>query len=218
MRSETGVGVPESASFAQALGTLKRRGSNILVVGEAGCGPHTTACGRLLGVGSADTRYRLIVTTDPEAVDRTADRAEVRYIVRTDPDEDRAERSYPTDAVTETAMLGVLGTTFVETVDGFEDDGDLAPSALRVCVDSVSELVETHDAENVFRLLHVMTARIRQCRGMGHYHLPIDRDEEAVRLFEPLFDAVVELRPGADEPEHRWHLRDREGATDWIPL
>ncbi|WP_290818884.1 hypothetical protein [Halovivax sp.] len=221
MRSEPGVGVPESASFAQALGTLKRRGSNILVVGAAGCGSHGSACNRLLGDGSNEARFRLVVATDPGRVASHAERGEdgeTRFIVQRDGDAARSDRTYPTGSVIETEMLGVTGAKFVGTLDEFDEESDLAPSELRVCVDSVSDLVQSHDAENVFRLLHVMTTRIRRSRGMGHFHFPIDREEEAARLFEPLFDAVVELRSGSEGPEHRWHLRDRDADTDWISL
>ena len=217
MGSEPGVGVPASASFVQALDTLKREGSNILVVGDVGVAPREAACHRLIGDSSVDSRFRLFVTTDPARV-KASDEVESKYLVQRPADSNRARQEYPTSNVTETTMLGVLGTEFVETIDEFEaESGDVDPSELRVCVDSVSTLLQSNDSENVFRLLHVMTTRIRQINGMGHYHLPIDRDNEAVRLLEPLFDAVVELR-GGDRAEHRWHLRDTETATDWIPL
>ena len=217
MGSEPGVGVPASASFAQALDTLKREGSNILLVGDVEPGPRESACHRLLGDSSTDSRFRLFVTTDPSRVEATDD-VESAYLVQRPADSNRARQEYPTTNVTETTMLGVLGTEFVETVDEFEaESGTVEPSELRVCVDSVSTLLQTNDSENVFRLLHVMTTRIRQISGMGHYHLPAGRDEEAVRLLEPLFDAVVEIRAG-DQAEHRWHLRDTETTTDWITL
>ena len=217
MGSEPGVGVPASASFAQALDTLKREGSNILIVGDAESGPRDAACHRLLGDSSTDDRFRLFVTTDPSCVE-PGEGVESQYLVQRPADSNRARQEYPTSNVTETTMLGVLGTEFVETVDEFEaENDDVEPSQLRVCVDSVSTLLQTNDSENVFRLLHVMTTRVRQINGMGHYHLPIDRDDEAVRLLEPLFDAVVEVRSG-DQAEHRWHLRDAETTTDWIPL
>jgi hypothetical protein len=43
-----------------------------------------------------------------------------------------------------------------------------------------------------------------------------------VRLLEPLFDAVVEVRRTEDGDEERleqrWHLRDRDAESGWIEI
>lgn len=226
MGTEPGVGGSESANFAQALSTLKRQGSNILLVGETGPSAHEPACGRLLGDGSGENRYRIFVSTDPSARELSpatdasiaGENTASHYLFHTD-SEDDVPHDLTEDEVTVTPMLGVLGTEFVELVNEFEaDTGSLNPSQLRVCVDSVADLLADHQSENVFRLLHVMTTRTIRASGMGHFHLPVESDSEAVQLFKPLFDAVVELRCGADGPEHRWTLRDKSTVTDWIPL
>ncbi|WP_254862933.1 DUF7504 family protein [Halovivax gelatinilyticus] len=217
MGSEPGGATPERASFVQSLEALKRQGSNVLVVGTTAVKPHDAVCGRLMGTGSVDSRSRIVVTTDWSRVvsaDCCGPEA-TQFLVLGDGD--RAEEEIP-DNATEVSLLGVLGTTFVELINDIEADMDLDPSQLRVCVDSVSDLVEMYDTENVFRLLHAMTTRIRQSRGMGHYHLPIDRAEEAVSLYEPLFDAVITLRTNGERIEHRWDLRDGTAQTDWIDL
>lgn len=121
-------------------------------------------------------------------------------------------------SITELSGIGMVGREFVECVDQFETQGDLDPATLRVCVNSIDDLLARYESEVVFRLLHVLTARTRRSRGMGHYHLPIGRESEAVRLFEPLFDAVVSFKAVSDGLEHRWHLRDSETTTDWIPI
>lgn len=224
MGTEPGVGVPDSATFAQALGKLKREGSNILLVGDAAVSSHESACRRLLGDASADSRYRLIVvtgrsgcTTATPAVD--TDDEKTRYVVRAPSGDDAVEWGYPEAAATETSLLGALGSDVVAAIDDFESHASgLEPSELRVCVDSIGDILDEHASENIFRLLHVMTTRIRQVSGMGHFHLPVDRDHEAVHLFEPLFDAVVEIRSTDGDPEHRWHLRDTRTSSDWLEL
>ena len=141
---------------------------------------------------------------------------------------DPADPSTPGDSVVEdstarsgaleAATIGILGKQFVDTIDSIESDIDLSPSELRVCVDSVSDLLEAESAEVVFRLLHAMTMRSKRSRSMGHYHYYGDRDHEDVRLIEPLFDAVVSVRDEDGTVEHRWEVRDRETETDWIPV
>lgn len=218
MGSELGVGVPESTSFAQALGTLKREGSNVLLVGEGTKSSHRQVCDRFLG-SMGSTQQRIVVTTGGDRVGcRECGADRTHYIVLTNDTAQSTPVSNAAGTVTEHTVLGMVGREFVERVDDLESQVELVPSALRVCVDSIADLLERYDSELVFRLLHVLTTRTRRSRGMGHYHLPIDRDAEAVRLFEPLFDAVVSLRSAPDGPEHRWHLRDRETPTDWIPL
>lgn len=220
MGSELGVGVPESTSFAQALGALKREGSNVLLVGEGTKSSHRHLCDRFLG-STESAQQRIVVTTDGGRIEheRSGCGAEqTHYILLRDEAASSVVEPNGVRSVAEHSVLGMVGREFVERVDDLESQVELVPSALRVCVDSIADLLERYESELVFRLLHVLTTRTRRSRGMGHYHLPIDRTAEAVRLFEPLFDAVVSLRSAPDGPEHRWHLRDREAPTDWIPL
>lgn len=225
MGTEPEVGVSKRTTFTQELSKLKREGSNILLVGESGSVAHESACQRHLGDATRANRYRLFVTTadnrccelDHVATDRSAPRT--RYIVQRSGEVHTERDVFPPESVTQTTMLGVLGTTVVETIDEFEDEaGGLDPSELRVCVDSLDSLLDDHQSETVFRLVHVLTTRIRQSNGMGHFHLPVDRDHDAAHLFEPLFDAIVEVRTGDRGPEHRWHLRDQGTSSDWVSL
>lgn len=221
MRTDPVGGVSDSATFAQALGTLKQEGSNILLVGERSTDAQLSACHRLLGEDRRDSRYRLFVLTDDSGCSSCHDgrdgRTRTRVIRRgTENDPSSAVQA---DSVVGTELLGALGTEVVETVDEFEDEVDgLDPSELRVCVDSLAPLLTEHDRQNVFRFLHMLTSRIRQADGMGHFHLPVDRDHDSVRLFEPLFDAVVEVRTRNGGTEQRWHLRDQRTSSDWITL
>lgn len=236
MGTELGGGVPKSATFAHALGTLKQKGSNILLVGSGASGAHGATCLRLLGDTNDHerSRYRLFVLTEQQCCshehgktrgdvygrDEKADENETtRIITRSVTGQKRTEERSPTESVVGTELLSPLGSEIIETVNDFDEVANgLEPSELRVCVDSLVPLLTEHNSENVFRLLHVLTLRIRQANGMGHFHLPVDADHDAVNLLEPLFDAVVEVRTHDGVPEQRWHLRDQRTTSDWIQL
>lgn len=217
MESEPGSVAPRCARFAQTLGRLKREGSNILLVGADTAGAHDAACHRLLGETGSGSRYRLFVTNGnnrsmSHGSDGTIESA--RTI-----DYSGLDLSAADPEPTEDPPLGTLGIEIIETVDELDAAADgLAPSEFRVCVDSLVPLLQEHTSEHVFRLLHMTTSRVDHVDGMGHYHLPLDRDHDAVNLFEPLFDAIVEVRSRGEEHEQRWHLRDRDATTDWIAL
>ena len=216
-------GTPDRSTFARTLSDLKREGSNILLVGDESNDAHDDVCRRLLGEDDDAPRYRLFVltrdgeegcTTAPAA---TAGAGPVRVV---------RQAGAPTvdgeDVLTATVdseFLSALGMDFLDVVDEIvaESDG-LEPAQLRVCLDSIRPLVERHRSETVFRLLHMMTARIREEHGMGHFHLRLPRDHEIVRLLDPLFDAIVEVRTTDGTVEQRWHLRDGDVTSDWIAV
>lgn len=217
MAGERGGTAMERADFAQTLATLKRDGSNILLVGRETAGAHTDLCHRLHGESADGPRYRLLVTDGREPTTEPPDGTAGR-IVRTI-DYSALEPTATDGAESGPAPLGTLGIEIVDAIDTFQGDADgLEPSQVRVCVDSLVPLLEEHTAEKVFRLLHMTTSRVDNVQGMGHYHLPLERDHEAVHLLEPLFDAVVEIRARDGASEQRWELRDRGTSTDWLPV
>ncbi|TYT61581.1 DUF7504 family protein [Natrialba swarupiae] len=215
MQRELGERGGERTTFAQTLNTLKHTGSNLLLVGRGG-GAHGTACRRLRGESRGESRYRVFVTDDArccyhdhEAEDVTT--AIVEYSGPSSSDSGVGDGS-------EEALCQLV-TDVIDTVEEFEDEADgFEPSELRVCVDSLVPLLQQYDTEDVFRFVHVTTARIEQARGMGHYHLPVSRDHDAISLLEPMFDAVVSLRTRENVHEQQWHLRDQGTTTDWIQL
>lgn len=112
-----------------------------------------------------------------------------------------------------------LGRTVEETVDAFGDGtGELSPSELRLCFDSLVPLVADHEPRDVRRFLVGLTETVERHDGMAHYHLPAEYGSETVAAVEKLFDAVVEVRYGADGVEQRWHLAEPDLSTDWLPL
>ncbi|WP_247000218.1 DUF7504 family protein [Halosolutus gelatinilyticus] len=218
MERESGRGSSDLATFAQALTTLKREGSNLLLVGADTADVHHAICHRLLGETSHGSRYRLFVTNGDDrrvAHERDSTTETMRMIDYAALE--RAALDVPT--ASDRTPIGRLGIEIIEAIDDLEAVAHgLDPAELRVCVDSLVPLLEEHAAETVFRLLQMTTSRVDRARGMGHYHLPLDRAHEAVVLFEPLFDAIVEVRSRGDSYEQQWDLRDRGLTTDWLPL
>ncbi|THE66158.1 hypothetical protein D8Y22_04365 [Salinadaptatus halalkaliphilus] len=212
MDRELGAGGAERV--AHTLDTLKRTGSNILLVGPPTQNVHTMACHRLCGDQSSGSRYHLFVTDDPDAIPAGHGSLETTRTIE-----------YPGSATADTAStqrddqstLESLGLEISEAIDDFDTASDgLEPSQLRLCVGSLATLLQDHDTEAVFRLVHVLTSRIDHVDGMGHYHLPVSRDHDAVALLEPLFDATVELRTRDETYEQRWELRGEDVQTDWV--
>ena len=127
--------------------------------------------------------------------------------------------SLPDRTVLETDGLAELGIEISNAIDEFErESGALSSGELRVCLDSLTPLVETHDHESLFRFLHVLTGRIKTVNGMGHFHLPAEMDSRAVRTLLPVFDAAIELRMIGSDVEQRWHLVQRNVTTEWLSL
>ena len=229
MRTDHGGGVPGSTTFAQTLSALKREGSSILLVGRTSATAHRAACRRLMG-DSEEPRQRLYVfTTGTETCGRgpsTDQRGETRVLSQENEAGVAASPKGLPDDVTEAVvgpqLLSTLGTAIIDDLDDMESEHELDPGELRLCFDSVTPLLREHKSQNVFRLLHMVTSRTRQADGMGHFHLPLDRDSDYVRLLEPLFDAVVEVRRTEEDDEERleqrWHLRDRDADSGWIEI
>ncbi|WP_267639433.1 DUF7504 family protein [Haloarchaeobius amylolyticus] len=226
MRTEHGGGVPESTAFAQSLSALKEDGSSILLVGRTSSQAHKGACRRLMGADGEEPRQRLYVYTLGNESCGHAPASEAagttRLVSQTDEVGDSTAPSVGPDveeALVGPELLSTLGTEVIDAIEDLSED-DVAPAELRLCFDSVTPLLREHKSQNVFRLLHMITSRIRQEQGMSHFHLPLDRDSDYVRLLEPLFDAVVEVRrdDDTDTLEQRWHLRDRDADSGWIPL
>ncbi|WP_255196121.1 DUF7504 family protein [Halorarius litoreus] len=225
MAMESGAANTEAAAFTQALAALKRRGSNLLVVGATAGHTHTDACSRLLGDSSVD-RTRLFVTTDRHGGTTGTDAClgddtVIEYATTTR----GAAAAQPATAggstleadVTQVEDLPALGRAVSAAIDTAAADG-LDPAELRLCFDSLRPLLEEQDEESVFRFLHALTSEVRSVQGMAHYHLPVAFDTRTVRTFSPLFDAVVELRTQGGHPQQRWHLHEADVTTDWLDL
>jgi hypothetical protein len=195
---------------------LKTGGSAILVVGRV---PATVAERAASGLfGTATDRRRVVVRTGDGrtrptdggwVVDwQTADDGFTRSAAAGDPPPD-SDESVPSAAALTRATLGAIDDAVGDTPD---------PGRLRVGVGSLVPLLVATSEETAFRVVHVLTGATRNRRGICHVHLPVARDAELVRTFEPLFDVTVEVRETPSGPSQRWHVHSAGVVTDWLHL
>lgn len=224
-----GAGLRTATTFARTLSDLKQNGCNLLVVGSGHESTRSTACQRLLGDSGEEPRRRIVVAADTsiesarqrlpdEPIRAGADQDTIidwqtpTRSVAASPDGGSATEHIVSVGADDLTQLGI------EIHDSLLDGRESEPGQVRLCFDSLTPLISRHDHETVFRFLHLATGSIDRARAMGHYHLPVGRNAEAVRMLEPLFDAIVELRAEAGCPEQRWHVPDEALTTDWLPV
>jgi len=213
------------------LTTLKRRGSNLLVVGAVAADIHQRACHRFLGDETFAPRQRIAVLTGThhtgieQYLTGPHSPAASTRIINYAPDAraTSAEASLNEESTVATEAepenLPELKTTVAESIADIQDHNkNLSPAELRVCVDSLLPLIDGNGREAVVRLVYPLAQRIRAAQGMGHFHLPIDPELAVVEEFEPMFEAMIELRMDQGVPEQRWHLRDADVMSEWLPL
>jgi hypothetical protein len=235
----------EGISFAHALATLKEQGSALLVVGSVPDEMFAKASATMLGDPDADPpRRRLVVTSAPNrtsAIRRLRETGPLsaeyaRLITRGEqsrsaaatgceqsrsapatggqPFEDVTPRTHTIDGSVH--ELGVTVGNVIEEFDLFADGLD--PAEFRMAFDCLPTLLSKYGRETTFRFLHTMVAQARAVGGLVHFRLPRAVTAEVVRLFHPLFDATVELRIDGESLDQRWHFRDRDLTSDWLPV
>lgn len=213
-------GMATSDSFAEALAELKREGSMLLTTG-AGEGPLRAACRRLNGDDVSNPRERFFVLTHTVDADHPAAGPGNRgRIVRYHTDTRSVASTAPGDAQpaarTVTGGLDDLYTAVADEVAQVgANGGGFDPAEVRICVDSLDDLMAEHGRQEAFGFLHELGELVRRESAMCHIHLPAAMDDEVTGLVGPLFDAVIEVRAG---PQQRWHLRDPDITTDWLSL
>lgn len=258
-RDGDGSDTESALSFARILRTLKRRGSNLLVVGITPDEGYGRVCERMLGDDTAGPRRRLLVVTgaDSTGVAERARHAQrppagtARYITyaasaRSAADEQvrqdgtasaRAENGdesesgeedgrgnegdgeavLPESRHVETGRLADLGDAIVAEIDAIEAESEgLVPAELRLCLDSLTPLLDAHDRDALVQFLDRVTTRVKAAHGMGHVHLPVARDWDAIDELEEPFDAVVELRVERGRTQQRWHLQGAGVTSEWF--
>lgn len=225
-----------TVDLVRELDALKQGGSSILVVGSDPHLAHDAACTHFLGDGTVSPRRRVFVSTDgrghcrtrlPEPPHRPVDEyvrvvrceATVRGATTSSPDGSTGPAARIPERSVPCTDLGALGIAVDEELGALDEaSGGVEAAELRLCVDSLATLVEENGRERTFGFLHLLTSRIADYRGMGHFHLRVDRESELVYLLSPLFDAVVEVAQGERGVRQRWHLRESGLSTEWLEL
>lgn len=229
----------DDRTFTRSLAAMKRRGSNLLVVGSAVEAVRNAASQRFLGDGVSESRRRLFVFTDAAYTDVGVGTGPTtpqttRVVTRTTPTRSAASVDVsPTETATpspthpgdiarrrvDTDSLGKLAWAIEREISAFERDaGSFAPGELRLCFDSLAPLLSTNETPSVQRFLRAIGNRVHAEAGMAHYHLPVTRADPVVDDIAHLFDATIELRLSGGVPEHRWILHDEAFESGWLPL
>lgn len=208
--------------FTSYLAELKQRGCNLLVTGEVGERVTRQATRRLLG-SAAERRRRVLVLADHA---ESEGNAFLPHGVAPD-DEDVAIIAWRAGARSAAAAtapdceadVADLQPEICSTVTRLNVAADgLSPAELRLGVVTVDLLLDRYDRRTVRHLLDAVTAQVHRVHGMGHYHLPVPDDADAVEDLDEEFDARVELRQGDGvSAEQRWHVPEY-GTTTWVTL
>ncbi|MFB6251506.1 MAG: hypothetical protein ABEI27_07455 [Halobellus sp.] len=112
--------------------------------------------------------------------------------------------------------LGVEVSSAIDQLNAIA--GGLEPAELRVAFDCTASLLSEHDERTVFQFLHLLASDVRRVGAMGHVRLQMPHNAKIVRLLEPLFDAVVELRLEGTATQQRWHFRDAGVTSEWLSI
>lgn len=219
-------------TFARSLATLKRRGSNLLVVGSPAEEARLAACRRLLGNGTSESRRRLFVFTDatyadaelgtgpvtPETVSIVSRDVHTRSAAAATPQPSSIPQNI-TRRVVDSDSLGSLAWAIEGEIDTFEYRADgLSTGELRLCFDSLTPLLSEYDTPVVQKFLRAIGSRIKASSGMAHYHLPVSITDPVIDDISSFFDATIELRLRDGVAEHRWHLHRKDLKSEWLPL
>lgn len=202
-------------AFARSLAALKRQGCNLLITGRVRDGSHLRLSRQLMGGTETGRRWRLVVATDTKGIGtRCPEEADIRNYRCID--RRPAMRSTATQSCLSLSVdLFGVEREVSETIEEFEDDADgLSPGELRVCVDSLQPLLDTHSTGTIEQFIESTTERIDEASGMGHFHLPIDPERAIVSELTSLFNVHIELRDG----KHRWHILENDIQTGWLRI
>ncbi|WP_394741762.1 DUF7504 family protein [Natronococcus roseus] len=216
-----------TVSVGSTLGRLKRTGGNVLIAGGVPDDLVDVASANLLGDPDRHRRHLFaLLDRDRRVVsDRLApsDIASAQIVDYAMTARSVASAGAPvTDAVAvvdEPADLDELEATVDARIRAFGTETPLCePGDLRLCIDSLRPMLDERGTDGTVALLEPICEAVRDVSGLGHYVLPVDRDEPLVDALESLFDATVELRVGDCGPQQRWHLHESGYTTDWIGL
>ncbi|MFU8869619.1 HalOD1 output domain-containing protein [Natronococcus sp.] len=216
-----------TVSVGSTLGRLKQTGGNVLIAGGVPDDLVDIASATLLGDPDRDRRHLFaLLDRDRRIVaDRLAptDAASAQVVDYAMTARSVASASAPAaDApaiVDEPADLDELEATIDARIRAFGTGAPLwEPGDLRLCVDSLRPVLDECGPDGTVAFLEPICEAVRDVSGLGHYVLPVDRDDPLVDRLESLFDATIELRVGDCGPQQRWHLHESGYTTDWIGL
>jgi hypothetical protein len=218
--------------FVDPLAELKQSGSNLLVIGSIPNELHHTICEQMLGHSPDTPRCRVVVFSDADDQSARDDISTLisssstpLYTINTasqpltafresDTGSEEVARADITDD-----RLNDLKTVIIETIDQLEAaHNGFTPAELRVCFSMHLRLFDNYEKEHVSSVIDSVTHRIQQSNGMGHFHLSSPSEQQFRSYLAPCFDGVVKLDSKDGAPYQRWHLRDSDATSEWLPV
>lgn len=226
---EAAIDPDGSITVESSLAVLKRSGAAVLVVGSIPEQGFDHASATLLGdpdkarsplfvLHGRDletARRRLsIAGMSPSKSTVLEHRAHARATSAAATESDQPSNQGP-EVVPVSGGMQTLSETVRKTIG---DTASVPPGELRICVDSLSSMIDSTDLETTRDWIEPICRTVREHRGIGHFLLPVDADSEDVEALAPSFDAVVELRTGDVGGEQRWRLTGTGHETSWFPV
>jgi hypothetical protein len=175
--------------FRDTLCKHKQQGGNLLVVGSTHENVHRQVCAQMLGDETVTPRRRLVVlsgSNNHTAIDSVStgqqQSSTIRVIEHSIQSRNAANHEQPKQSkfvktYTTTRQLSELEEMMSEFITRYQTKTDgLAPAELRICFDSLLPIVKNFDDETMSRFLRGVTGKIRRFDGLGHFHLPVARE------------------------------------------
>lgn len=208
----------EEERFVQQLQKMKRSGSSILVTGKVQENVAVRHGRQALGdaanaqvVASAHSTPGALLPEGVSATDPT-----VRMIQRSSHQRSVAFEDAPS-ATIETDLADLRGK-ITDAVTAFDVQYELGPSALRLSVDSLGELLDESGVEDTEWFLRDVAQSVKLANGGCYFYLRRADDSDIVQRLSTVVDARVELRQTPQEMHQRWHLPDEAITTGWVTL
>lgn len=223
------VAADGTITLQSELDRLKQSGVNLLVCGAVPDTVRDEMSARLLSDVTYDRTALFALSDRPTqtALDRlaAAQIPQQRAHILSTNDPARSAAPQPTTTESDVTMSTVDSTlddvheAILETLSDLDEQNDgFASAELRVCFDSLRPFIDTAEQEQLTTVLSQLCEAVDQRDGMGQFLLPSAFESASVQSVRSLFDVVVELRIGEQEPEYRWHLHPTDFTTRWVPL
>jgi hypothetical protein len=213
-----------SEGFSDALDSLKEAGCMVLVTGVVDETVRAAASRRLFGIPQLP-RQRVVVHTDdialqpasylPHGIAPKSTNVQVcdlNTLTRSDEDAEKTD-SCPSKLVVCAGRLARIIADSEPTSDEF------APGEIRVGILTLSRIVEQYGRTATETFLSSFGERVQNHHGLIHCHLPIESESTTATELASSVDVHIHLRdPKGSPPEQRWHLRETDCSSRWIPL
>lgn len=217
----------DSQRFTAALDGLKESGCVVLVTGVVDETVRAAASRRLFGTPQLP-RQRVVVYADDISLQPASylphgiapDSTSVQLcewdsLVRSDSEDAETKNTHesPTELVVCSGRLAEIIT------DSEPTSNEFVPGEIRVGVLTLSVIVEEYGRTATKTFLSLFGQRIQNHHGLLHCHLPIESESTTATALASTVDIHIRLRDqNGSPPEQRWHLRETDCYSKWIPL